>query len=134
MSMTLSMTAAEWLGVLGTCLFALMMLLITMGRLLLAQIDKQLNARFTAAEEARKHASEQWQTNFSALDLRASDTDRRLMQLLIDLPNQYERRDDAIRREVAIIHRLDAVGDKITRLVECDITRCPIKEQLDAHG
>jgi len=134
MSMTLSMTAAEWLGVLGTCLFALVMLLITMGRLLLAQIDKRLDTRFTAAEEARKHASEQWQTNFVALENRHAETDRRLMQLLIDLPNQYERRDDAIRREVGIIHRLDAVGDKVTRLVECDITRCPIKEQLDAHA
>lgn len=133
MSMTLSMTAAEWLWVIGACTVALMTLLLAMGRLLLAQIEKQLNARFTAAEEARKHASEQWQTNFSGLDLRASDTDRRIMQLLIDLPNQYERRDDAIRREVGIIHRLDVVGDKITRLMECDITRCPIKEQLDGH-
>jgi len=134
MSMTLSMTTAEWLWAIGACLVALTTLLFAMGRLLLAQINKQLETRFTAAEEARKHASEQWQTNFSALENRHTETDRRLMQLLIDLPNQYERRDDAIRREVGIIHRLDAVGDKVTRLVECDITRCPIKEQLDAHA
>ncbi len=129
MSMTLSMTTYEWLGVIGACLFALA----AIGQLLLTQINKQLDVRFKAAEEARKHASEQWQTNFVALENRHAETDRRLMQLLIDLPNQYERRDDAIRREVAIIHRLDAVGEKINRFVECDITRCPIKEQLDAH-
>ncbi len=132
MSMTLSMTAYEWLGVLGAALVALLTFIFWMGWLFLRQIEKWLDARFAAMETVRSHASEQWRSSFMTLESRATETERRLMQLLVDLPEQFERRDDAIRREVSILNRLDAVGEKVMKLLECDIRHCPIKEQ--SHG
>lgn len=65
MSMTLSMTAAEWLGVLGACLFALMMLLFTAGRLLVGQIEKRLDSRFATLDEQRKDGQSAWMDLFN---------------------------------------------------------------------
>lgn len=65
MSMTLSMTAAEWLGVLGACLFALMMLLFTAGRLLVGQIEKRLDSRFATLDEQRKDGQSAWMNLFN---------------------------------------------------------------------
>ena len=41
-------------GVLGACLFALMMLLFTAGRLLVGQIEKRLDSRFATLDEQRR--------------------------------------------------------------------------------
>jgi len=65
MSMTLSMTAAEWLGMLGACLFALMMLLFTAGRLLVGQIEKRLDSRFATLDEQRKDGQSAWMDLFN---------------------------------------------------------------------
>lgn len=65
MSMTLSMTAAEWLGVLGACLFALMMSLFTAGRLLVGQIEKRLDSRFATLDEQRKDGQSAWMDLFN---------------------------------------------------------------------
>lgn len=134
MSMTLSMTAAEWLGVLGSCLCALMMSLFAMGRLLLSQVQKRLDERFSTMEESRAHAAEQWRNSFAALEHNAAATERRLTQLLIDLPLHYQRREDAIRQEVAIIHRLDALSDRIGSALHCDASHCPVAASLHLPG
>lgn len=84
-----------------------------MGKVLLAQIEKRLDARFAAMEASREASAAQWRVSFSTLDAMARESERRITQLLIDLPLQYQRREDAIRQEVAIIHRLDALGVKV---------------------
>lgn len=102
-----------------------------MGKMLLAQIEKRLDARFAGMEQSREHAAIQWRTSFAALDQMARGSEQRLTQLLIDLPLQYQRREDAIRQEVAIIHRLDALGVKVDAALRCDARACPIRESRE---
>lgn len=63
--MTVTMTVAEWLWVIGSCVFAMAVLLISVGRLLIAQIDKRLDARFSALEEQRRDGQTAWQALFA---------------------------------------------------------------------
>lgn len=99
-----------------------------MGGVLLAQIEKRLDARFATMEVSREASAVQWRASFQALDAMARESDRRITQLLIDLPMQYQRREDAIRQEVAIIHRLDALAGKVELALRCDHGACPIRD------
>lgn len=92
--MSLVLSPWEWLSLLCVILGCLS----GFGKVLISQVEKRLDARFTV------------------LDNIAQANDRRLTQLLIDLPLQYQRREDAIRQEVAIIHRLDALAGKVDAL------------------
>lgn len=98
-----------------------------MGKMLLAQIEKRLDARFAAMEVSREASAAQWRSSFAALDQMARGNEQRITQLLIDLPLQYQRREDAIRQEVAIIHRLDALGIKVDTILRCDLHSCPLR-------
>lgn len=104
-----------------------------MGKVLLAQIEKRLDARFAAMETSREAAATQWRTSFAALDQMARGNEQRITQLLIDLPLQYQRREDAIRQEVAIIHRLDALGIKVDAALRCDLRACPLRDTHEEH-
>jgi len=44
---------------------------------------------------------------------------------------QYQRREDSIRFETNVLARLDAMGEKLHRALECDIRHCPVREVLD---
>lgn len=134
METTLILTVAEWLTVIGGCLAALMTLLLVTGKLLLSQVERRLDTKFAAMEESRSHAAEQWRNSFSGLEHNAAATERRLTQLLIDLPLHYQRREDAIRQEVAIIHRLDALSDRIGTALRCDTAHCPVTASLQLPG
>lgn len=52
-------------------------------------------------------------TSLAALSSQTRTVERDLLQLKADLPNHYERRDDAIRREVTIISRLDRINERL---------------------
>lgn len=63
--------------------------------------------------------------------------DVRFTALLSELPMQYQRRDDAIRFETAVLARIDALGEKLHRALECDIRHCPVKDVFNCevdHG
>lgn len=45
----------------------------------------------------------------------ARTLERDLLTLKGDLPNHYERRDDAIRREVTMISRLERIAERMPR-------------------
>lgn len=60
--------------------------------------------------EANKVASDAQMTNLAN---QTRQVERDLMQLKADLPNNYERRDDAIRRELTLISKLDRLGEKL---------------------
>jgi len=104
-----------------------------MGKLLLAQIEKRLDTRFAGMEQSREAAAAQWRTSFATLDQMARGNEQRITQLLIDLPLQYQRREDAIRQEVAIIHRLDALGIKVDAALRCDLRACPLRDTHEDH-
>ena len=99
-----------------------------MGKLLLAQIEKRLDTRFAGMEQSREAAAAQWRTSFATLDQMARGNEQRITQLLIDLPLQYQRREDAIRQEVAIIHRLDALSTKVDAALRCELRACPLRD------
>lgn len=100
----------------------------TMGLLLLRAVENRLDQRFSSIEEARKTASTQWQASFAAVETMVRGNEQRLTQLLVDLPLQYQRREDAIRQEVGIIHRLDAMAAKVDALSRFDHRNCPLRE------
>lgn len=129
--MSLTLSAAEWLSLIGGGLALLFVLLFGMGRLLLAQVEQRLDTRFAALEAHRQQASSQWRDSFGALDHTVRSNEQRLTQLLIDLPLQYQRREDSIRQEVAIIHRLDAVAMKVDHALNCDARSCPARAPHD---
>lgn len=68
-------------------------------------LDKQkdyLDVRFAGMEEANRKEAEQWQR-----------VERELMDLRAKLPLEYVRREDAIRQEVVINAKLDALAMKL---------------------
>lgn len=107
-------------------------LLLGLGRLLLIQFEKRLDARFAVLEECRAHSAERWRLNFGAIETTVHQTEQRLTQLLIDLPLYYQRREDAVRQEVGIIHRLDALAGKVDDAMRCDLRSCPYRHHPDA--
>ncbi len=127
----MSFTFELWqvLGVVGFLLAGLG----GMGRLLLSQIEKRLDLRFAGMEQSREAAAAQWRNSFATLDQMARGNEQRITQLLIDLPLQYQRREDAIRQEVAIIRRLDALGIKVDAALRCDLRACPLRDTHEDH-
>lgn len=67
--------------------------------------EKVLDARFIALDESIRQEGTGWRT-----------VERELLQLKADLPVQYMRREDAIRQEVVIHAKLDALATKIDAL------------------
>lgn len=70
-----------------------------------AQREKVLDERFKALETAIKSEGDGWRT-----------VERELLELKAALPIQYLRREDAIRQEVVIHSKLDALAAKIDAL------------------
>lgn len=126
--MNLTLNTWEWLSIIGGLLALMIPLLHALGRLLLTQIEKRLDLRFAVQEDHRETASQQWRASFASLDTLVRANEQRLTQLLVDLPLQYQRREDAIRQEVAIIHRLDALAGKVDHLAHCDLRTCPLRD------
>lgn len=128
--MTFSVSLWELFSLLGCGLG----LLLGLGRLLLTQFEKRLDARFAALEACRALATDRWKANFSAVETTVHHTEQRLTQLLIDLPVYYERREDAVRQEVGIIHRLDALAEKVDDALHCDVRACPLRHhEVPSH-
>lgn len=117
-------------GLVLSILVALIGGLFALSRWFMAQSEKRLDLRFAAMEEARRLSQQQWMDQFEALGDAQERNEQRTVRMLSELPLQYQRREDAIRQEVAIIARLDALGEKVCRVLECDIRHCPVKEVL----
>lgn len=70
-----------------------------------AEREQTLDQRFKALELAIKSEGDGWRT-----------VERELLELKANLPLQYMRREDAIRQEVVIHSKLDALAAKIDAL------------------
>lgn len=82
-------------------------------------VTKSVSDHRTATESGinslRAQLTSDKQAIDSALNLQSNQMrtlERDLLTLKGDLPNHYERRDDAIRREMTIISRLDRINEK----------------------
>lgn len=121
MSMTLSMTAAEWLGVLGACLFALMMSLFTAGRLLVGQIEKRLDSRFATLDEQRKDGQSAWMDLFNEHtrhDEREFESiQASLVALASELSRNYVRREELQDHLRDLRTRSQLLDEKLDRVL-----------------
>lgn len=95
------------------------------GKLLLIQFKTQLDQRFAAQEELRKEAATRWEAQFA--ELRKSNAaesngvirvERELLKLRAELPRDYVRREDDIRKDVLINAKLDALNARIDLWLE----------------
>ena len=111
---TFTLNLWEALSVAG----GIVMTLIVLARIILAQAETKQNDRFIGMG---RHIAQTEDT--------LRQTDQRLMQLLTDLPLHYQRREDAIRMEVSLHHKLDALGEKMMRMLECNNRQCPTRNE-----
>lgn len=87
---------------------------------LFVQVDRRLDQRFQAQEEARIEATRRWDTRFAEIgegqrSERANwqRIEREMLQIRADLPLQYVRREDYVRNQSVIEAKLDALYSKI---------------------
>ena len=84
-----------------------------------------ISANKTATETGISALREQLSSHKTSIDTKmeglAAQTrtlERDLMTMKGELPNHYERRDDAIRREMTIISRLERIAEKMRERTE----------------
>lgn len=80
-------------------------LMFTSGKVLLVQIEKRLNERFEALENARRNSEVSW-----------SRLEREFLEFRAELPLHYVRREDYLRGQAVIEAKLDALSSKIELL------------------
>ncbi|MEC5207404.1 DNA-binding transcriptional regulator YbjK [Vogesella perlucida] len=90
------------------------------AKVLFSQIDRRLDERFQALEDARKMADAAMQATLTRhaeeeqkVVTRLQALDRDFMQWKAELPLQYVRREDYIRNQTVIEAKLDAVALRI---------------------
>lgn len=90
------------------------------GKLLLAQTQRHLDARFEAQEDARSAYHEELTRRLNVMESVAREEagqwqriERDLLRLQADMPLHYVRREDYIRGQSVIEAKLDALGNKI---------------------
>jgi hypothetical protein len=84
-----------------------------LGKVLIGQFDKRLDERFATQEVARTEAQEHWENRFSQIETLARSTDRDMLLMRGDLPNQYTRREDTIRNQSVLEARMDALMNEV---------------------
>lgn len=92
----------------------------TLGSLLLKQIDRRLDERFRALEEARRVAAAHWDERFAAVIAEHRGEaeswkrlEREFLEFQARLPLDYVRREDYIRGQTVIEAKIDAVYSKL---------------------
>ena len=88
------------------------------GKVLLAQIEKRLDERFSTQEELRRNAQVHWDERFATLEKADRARERALLEMRAELPREYVRREDHIRFETVINAKLDALYSEIRRFNE----------------
>lgn len=93
------------------------------GKLLLNQIDRRLDERFTAQEEVRKAAQKVWQKAFDdhmAAERRETEAlhqlEKDFLRFQGELPLHYVRREDYLRNQTIIELKLDGLALKLENI------------------
>lgn len=103
-----------------TLLVAFLTFVAAAGRLLLAQIDRRLNERFRAMEDAGRQNARHWDERFATVieqNRREADgwsaLEKDFLRFQAELPLQYVRREDYVRGQSVIEAKLDALYNKL---------------------
>jgi len=86
------------------------------GKFIMRQLDARLDDRFSAQEQVRTEASEHWQQRFEKLEQEDREHRDQLQQFRLKVSEEYWRREDAIRQEVVLHAKIDALAAKIDNL------------------
>lgn len=111
--MQITLDLAQIAGLLGT----LVGVLWAFGRLLLTQIERRLDERFTALDQHRQDDRAAHGARMDRLDETTRHLERQVADLRAELPREYQRREDAIRSESTVMAKLDNLSLKIDGLV-----------------
>lgn len=88
-----------------------------LARIIAQQFTASLEAKFKAEREVRALGQEHWDKRFNEQDESINKVQAQLDQLTRELPDRYQRREDAIR-ETAVLHaKLDGLGTKLDALI-----------------
>lgn len=101
--------AIDWWHLLGA-IASLIGAFYALVKVIVAQFNKNLDIRFKAQDQVRSVAQGEWTRRFDALEEGQHTLEDRFNSHLQSLPLDYQRREDAIRQEVAIIARLDGLA------------------------
>ncbi len=116
------LTVDSWqlLEVSGSLLGILISIILLAVKLLIGQFENRLNEKFSTIEEKRKTEQKYLDNQFQALEqARIDETkswqhiERDIMQMKVDLPNTYVRRDDYIRNQSVIESKIDGLAIRI---------------------
>lgn len=101
------------------------------GKILLSQVDRRLETRFKAMEDARAEASRNWEEKFREIMAQAKQDAGRWQELERDflkfqaaLPVEYVRREDFIRSWTVIEAKLDGLALKIENMQLRGLREC----------
>ncbi len=86
------------------------------GKFLTKQMDTRLSDRFQLQEETRTEASTLWTRRFELLERENREHREQLLQFRLQVSEEYWRREDAIRQEVVLHAKIDALAAKIDNL------------------
>lgn len=84
-----------------------------LAKILMAQVFRQLDARFSSQDEARTKAQDHLELRFTQIETLSRSTERDLLTMRGDLPNLYVRREDHIRGQSVIEAKLDAISSEL---------------------
>ncbi len=88
-------------------------MLIGFGKILLAQFESKLNEKFKFSEERYR----QLHNDMVATRKTSEEAKEAISTLKVSMPNDYQRREDAIRSETVNSARFDAINEKLDRVI-----------------
>ncbi|HEU4601564.1 MAG TPA: hypothetical protein VFS24_06335 [Steroidobacteraceae bacterium] len=107
-TVTVSIDLVQLIGALGGVAGAMLAALYGFGRLLVRQIEKRLDERFTT----RDKSIEEIKTQISKVETHGRTLESDILRLRAELPNEYVRREDWIRFSGTIDAKLDWLREK----------------------
>lgn len=99
--MIIQLDIMQLLSVLATVIGSFIAVGFAVGKIILSKID----SRFSQMEKDGKEDAKEWRK-----------LDRDLLSLKAELPNMYQRRDDAIRNQSIIEAKIDGLANKLGEL------------------
>ena len=110
----------QLLGVLGTLMGMMLSIMIAASKALIKQFEKRLDEKFSSMDASRSAAQQHWDNQFASLEKAAIDEakgwqrlEREMMQMKVDLPKDYVRRDDYVRNQSVIESKIDGLAIRI---------------------
>jgi cell division protein FtsL len=110
----------QLLGVSGSLLGILISIILWAVKTLIGQFEKRLNEKFQTIDEQRTTEQKYLDNQFKQLDQARIEEvkswqhiEREIMQMKVDLPNTYVRRDDYIRNQSVIESKIDGLAIRI---------------------